>query len=100
MSIVRSDAFACAGGSCSDQGIVLVNHGPCARQQAYYLVMGMAVCGDTDMAQLAGIGPENLQLWMPESLTFLFTSPSLQFERSQFKKRSEIWGTAQILFFV
>ena len=63
MFIVRGDAFPSAGGSSSHLGIALPNHGARARQAAYYLVIGMAVRGDKDMAQLGVIWPDNLQVW-------------------------------------
>ena len=63
MFVVRGDAFPCAGGSLSHLGIALANHGARARQPAYYWVIGMAVCGDKDMAQLGAIWRDSLQVW-------------------------------------
>ena len=62
MFIVRGDAFPCAGGTLSHLGIALANHCARARQPAYYWVIGMAVCGDKDMAQLGAIWKDNLQV--------------------------------------
>ena len=55
MFVVWGDALPCAGGSWSHVGIALANHGACACQPAYYSVIGMAVCGDKDMAHLGAI---------------------------------------------
>ena len=62
MFIVRGDAFSWARGSRSRLGIVLANHGARARQAAYYWVIGMAACGDKDMAQVGAVWKDNVQV--------------------------------------
>ena len=59
MFIVRGDAYPCAGGSWTQLSIGLLNHGKRGRTHAYLWVIGMAVCGDKDMAALATIWAEN-----------------------------------------
>ena len=68
--IVRGDVFPCAGGSLSHLAIALANHGTRARQPAYYGVIGMAVCGDKDMAQLGAIWKDNLQVWFARTRSY------------------------------
>ena len=60
--IVRGDVYPCAGGSWTQLSIGLLNHGKRGRTPAYLWVIGMAVCGDKDMAALATIWAENLQV--------------------------------------
>ena len=60
--IVRGDAYPCAGGSWTKLSIGLLNHGKRGHTPAYLWVIGMAVCGDKDMAALATIWAENLQV--------------------------------------
>ena len=60
--IVRGDAYPCAGGSWTQLSIGLLNHGKRGRTPAYLWVIGMAVCGDKDMAALATIWAGNLQV--------------------------------------
>ena len=60
--IVRGDAYSCAGGSWTQLSTWLLNHGKRGRTPAYLWVIGMAVCGDKDMAALATIWAENLQV--------------------------------------
>ena len=60
MFIVRGDAYPCAGGSWTQSSIGLLNHGKRGRTPAYWWVIGMALCGDEDMAALATIWAENL----------------------------------------
>ena len=45
--------------------IALVNHGARGRTPAYLWVIGMAVCGDKDMAALATIWAGNLKACGP-----------------------------------
>ena len=61
--ILRGDAYTCAGGSWTRLSIGLLNHGKRARTPAYLWVIGMAVCGVKDMAALATIWAENLQVF-------------------------------------
>ena len=60
--IVREDACPCAGGSWTQLSIGLLNHGARGRTPAYLWVIGMAVCGDKDMAALATIWADNLKV--------------------------------------
>ena len=60
--IVRRDAYPCAGESWTQLSIGLLNHGKRGRTPAYLWVIGIAVCGDKDMAALAAIWAENLQV--------------------------------------
>ena len=60
--ILRGDAYPCAGGSWTQLSIGLLNHGKRGRTPAYLWVIGMAVCGDKEMAALATIWAENLQV--------------------------------------
>ena len=69
MLIVRGDVFPCASRSLSHLSIALGHHGTCARQPAYYWVIGMAMCGDKDMAQLGAIWGGNPQVWLPPTLS-------------------------------
>ena len=61
--ILRGDAYPCAGGSWAQLSIGLLNHGKRARTPAYLWVIGIAVCGDKDMAALATIWANNLQVF-------------------------------------
>ena len=63
--IVRGDAYVCAGGSWTQFSIGLLNHGALVRTPAYLWVIGMAVCGDKDMAALATIWADNLKVCGP-----------------------------------
>ena len=60
--IVRGDAYPCAGGSWTQLSIGLLNHGKRGPTPAYLRVIRMAVCGHKDVAALATIWAENLQL--------------------------------------
>ena len=60
--IVCGDVYLCAGGSWALLSIGLLNHGKWGRTPAYLWVIGMAVCGNKDMAALATIWAENLQV--------------------------------------
>ena len=63
--IVRGDVYPCAGGSWTQLSIGLLNHGARGRTPAYLWVIGMAVCGDKDMAALATIWADNLKVCGP-----------------------------------
>ena len=60
--IVRGDAYPCAGGSWTQLSMGLLNHGKRGRTFANLWVIGMAVCGDKDIAALATIWAENLRV--------------------------------------
>ena len=60
--IVRRDAYPSAGWSWTQLSIGLLNHGKRGRKPACWWVIGMAVCGDKDMAALATIWAEKLQV--------------------------------------
>ena len=60
--IVRGNAYSCAGGSWTLLSVGLLNDGKHGRTPAYLWVIGMAVCGHEDMAALATIWAENLQV--------------------------------------
>ena len=55
----------CAGGSWAQPSIGLLNHGARGRTPVYLWVIGMAVCGDKDMAALATICTDNLKVCGP-----------------------------------
>ena len=63
--IVRGDAYLCAGGSWTRFSIGLLNHGARGRTPASLWVIGLAVCGDKDMAALATIWADNLKVCGP-----------------------------------
>ena len=63
--IVRGDAYPCAGGSWTQLFIGLLNHSAQGRTPAYLWVIGMAVCGNKDMAALATIWADNLKVCGP-----------------------------------
>ena len=63
--IVRGDAYPCACGSWTQLPIGLLNHGARSRTPAYLWVIGMAMCGDKDMAALATIWADNLKVCGP-----------------------------------
>ena len=63
--IVRGDAYPGAGGSWTRLSIGLINHGARGRTPAYLWVIGMAVCGDKDMAALATIWADYLKVCGP-----------------------------------
>ena len=63
--IMRGDAYPCAGGSWTQLSIGLLNHGVRGHTPAYLWVIGMAVCGDKDMAALATIWADNLKVCGP-----------------------------------
>ena len=50
--LLRGDTQPCAGGSWTQLSIGLLNHGARGRTPDYVWVIGMAVCGDKDMAVL------------------------------------------------
>ena len=60
--IVRGDKYPCTGGSWTQLSIGLLGHDKRGRTRAYLWVIGMAVCGDKDMAALATIWAENPQV--------------------------------------
>ena len=60
--LLRWDAYPCASGSWTQLSIGLLNHGAWGRIPAYVWVIGMAVCGDNDMAAPATIWSKNLQV--------------------------------------
>ena len=60
--IVRGDVYPCAGGSWTRLSIGLLHHGARGRTPAYLWVIGMAVCGDKDMAALATISADSLKV--------------------------------------
>ena len=74
--IVRGDVFPCAEASLSHLGIALANHGARARQPACYRVIGMAVCGDKDMAQLGAIWKDNPQVWFARTRSYFVSLSS------------------------
>ena len=65
--LVLGDAYPCGGGSWTQLSVGLLNHSARGRSRAYLWVIGMAVCGDKDMAALAtwcmkcGISPQPLK---------------------------------------
>ena len=61
--ILRGDAYPGDGGNWTQLSIGLLNHGKKARTPTYLWVIGMAVCGDKDMAALATIWANNLQVF-------------------------------------
>ena len=63
--IVRGDVYPCADGSWTQLSIGLLNHGARGRTPAYLWVIGMAVCGNKDMAALATIWADNLKVCGP-----------------------------------
>ena len=63
--IVSGFAYPGAGGSWTQLSIGLLNHGARRRTTAYLGVIGMAVCGDKDMAALATIWADNLKVCAP-----------------------------------
>ena len=54
----RGDAIPCAG----EARATCASRWPTTRDPAYHWVIGMAVCGDKDMAQLGAIWRDNLQV--------------------------------------
>ena len=62
---VYGDAHPCASGSWTQLSIGLINHGARGHTPAYLWVIGMAVCGDKDMAALATIWADNLKVCAP-----------------------------------
>ena len=62
--LLHGDAYPCAGGSWTQLSIGLLNHGAQGRTPAYLWVIGMAVCGDKDMAAPATIWSKNLQVYV------------------------------------
>ena len=63
--ILCGHVYPCAGGSWTQLSIGLLNHGARVRTPAYLWVIGMAVCGDKDMAALATIWADNLKVCGP-----------------------------------
>ena len=55
----------CAGGSWTQLSIGLLIYSVRGHTPAYLWVMGMAVCGDKDMAAIATIWAEKLQVCGP-----------------------------------
>ena len=72
--LVRGDAYPCACGSWTQLSVGLLNHGARGRSAAYLWVIRMAVCGDKDMAALARIWAENLQVCGPFVFRFFLRS--------------------------
>ena len=60
--IMRGDAYPCAVGSWTQLSIGLLNHDGRGRTTAYLWVIAIAVCSDKDMAHLATIWAESLQV--------------------------------------
>ena len=63
--IVRGDAYPCAGGSWTELSVGLPNHNARGRTPAYLWVIGMAVCGDKDMAAVPTIWADHLKVCGP-----------------------------------
>ena len=61
--LLRRDAYLCAAGSWTQPSTGLLNHGARARTPTYLWMIGMAVCGDRDIATLATIWSKNLQVY-------------------------------------
>ena len=62
--LLRGDAYPCAGGSWPQLSIGLFNYGARAQTPPPYLwVIGMAACGDKDMAVLVTIWSKNLRVY-------------------------------------
>ena len=61
--LLRGDAYRCAGGSWTQLSIGLLNHGARGRTPAHVWVIGMAECGDKDMAALGTIWSKNPQVY-------------------------------------
>ena len=61
--LLPGDAYPCASGSWTQLSIGLLNHGARGRTPAYLCVIGMAVCGDKDMAALTTIWSKNLHVY-------------------------------------
>ena len=76
--IVCGDAYPCAGGSWTQLSIGLLKYGKRGRTPAYLWVIGMAVCGDKDMAALASIWAENLQVFALNWGALRFKVPRLK----------------------
>ena len=63
--LARWDAHPCFGGSWTQLSVGLLNHGARGRSPMCLWVIGMAVCGDKDMAALATIWAKNVQFCGP-----------------------------------
>ena len=61
--LLHVDAYPCAGGSWTQVSIGLLNHGTRGRKAACLCLIGMAMCGDKDMAALATIWSKNLHAY-------------------------------------
>ena len=63
--VVRGNGYPCAGGSCSQLLVGILNHGVKARTPAVLCVIGMAVTRDKYMVALGQIWAQVLQLCDP-----------------------------------
>ena len=70
--LLRGDAYQCAGGSWTQLSIGLLNHGARGRPPAYIWVIGLAVCGDKDMAAIAIIWYQNSLVYGRFCLALVF----------------------------
>ena len=61
--LLQGDAYQCTGGSSTLLSIWLLNHGARARTPVYLWVIGMATCGDKDMAAPAIIWSKSLEVY-------------------------------------
>ena len=61
--LLRGDAYSCAARSWTQLFIGLLNHSARAHTPAYLWVMGIAICGDKDIAALATIWSKNLHVY-------------------------------------
>ena len=68
----HGNAYPCTSASWTQLSIGLLNHGARGRPPAYLWVIGMAVCGDKDMAALAIIWFQNSLVYGRFSLVLVF----------------------------
>ena len=70
--LLRRDAYPCASGSWTQLSIGLLSHGTPDPPTACLWVIGMAVCGDKDMAALATIRSQNSLVYGRFCLALVF----------------------------
>ena len=81
--IVREDGYPCVSGERSQLRVSIVNMGLWGRIPACVLVMGLAICGDNQMATLATLWKANIKMCYVHQRWFQQRSGNLSQRRSR-----------------
>ena len=86
--IVRADGYPCAGGEWSQLSVTIVNMGLWGRISACVWIIGLAICGDKQMATLATPWKANIEVcFVHQQFAFVFL-----------KQSSSLWTPKQVVY--